>query len=210
MDDFSIILTRPISDDMINSWSNPDKTNPLNCVPCVALFFGFINQTTFNYFNELVRNRGMNEKEINTFFSNLLSEDLTKVIAVHYVPDLYDEMPTNHGIMLFIIRSNDTKHACILAKDSNNEIVMIDPQIQKAIIGRENVNNYFETDQVVRAFVLTTKAETGTNQEKRRRLTGGNKKIKYNKRQNITKNKRTRHSKKQKTTRNKKYRHFKK
>lgn len=207
MDNFSIILNRPISDDMLNSWSNPDPTNPTNCVPCVAYFFGFIDKPTFDYLNELSRDGGILESDINTLFNNLLTDNLTNVTCVHYVPDLYDVMPTNYGIMLFIIRNNGSQHACILAKDSNNEIVMIDPQLQKAVIGRENVNTYFKNDRVIRACVLTAKAETGTNQEKRRRLTGGNKKTKHNKKQK-TNNKKP-NNKKQKTKRNKKYRNYK-
>jgi hypothetical protein len=210
MDNFSIILNRPISDDMINSWSNPDKTNPTNCVPCVAYFFGFIDKPTFDYFNELSREQGMFEADINNLFNKLISDNLTNVTCIHYVPDYYDEMPANYGVILFITRQDGTSHACILAKNSNNEIVMIDPQLEKAIIGKDNVNTYFQNDKVERACFLTSKAETGTNQPKRRRLTGGNKKTKYNKKQNITKNKRTTHSKKRKTTRNKKYRNYKK
>jgi len=209
MDNFSIILNRPISDDMINSWSNPDKTNLTNCVPCVALFFGFIDKPTFNHLNELSRDGGMLEADINNLFNNLITDNLTNVTCVHYVPDFYDEMPANYGVILFITRQDRTSHACILAKNSNNEIVMIDPQLEKAIIGKDNVNTYFQNDKVERACVLTAKAETGTNQEKRRRLTGGNKKTKYNKKDK-TNNKKTKHNKKRKTTRNKKYRHYKK
>jgi hypothetical protein len=213
MDNFSIIIIKPISDDMLYSWMNPDPTNLTNCVPCVALFFGFIDQQTFDHFNELTRNRGMSEVDVNNLFSNLITDNLTSITCVHYVPDLYDIMPSNNGIMLFIRREDDSQHACILAKTSNNEIVMIDPQIQQAVIGRDNVNTYFQNDKVVRACVLSAKLETGTHQKKRSRLTGGNKKTKHNKKQQKTKHnkkQKTKHNKKQKTKRNKKYRHCKK
>jgi hypothetical protein len=205
---------------MLYSWNNPDPTNPTNCVPCVALFFGFIDKPTFDRFNELTRNRGMLEIDINNLFNNLITDNLTSITCVHYVPDLYDLMPKNYGIMLFIKRKDDSKHVCILAKTSNNEIIMIDPQMQQAVIGRENVNAYFQNEKVVRACVLTAKAETGTNQEKRRRLTGGNKKTNYNKKQktnhnkknnkNNKNNKNSKNNKKQKTKRHKKYRDYKK
>jgi hypothetical protein len=150
------------------------------------------------------------EADIDKLFDNLMSDNLHSVTCIKDVPYFYTEIPANYGVILFITRQDGTSHACILAKNSNNEIVMIDPQLEKAVIGEDNVNTYFQNDKVERACFLTAKAETGTNQEKRRRLTGGNKKTKYNKKQNITKNKRTKHSKKRKTTHKKKYRNYKK
>ena len=190
MDQFRDIVFVPITEEMINQWLNPNIHNTTNCVPLSLYFLRFIDYTTYVQLDKISsQQKGFSAVQTDYIMQTLeninqIPTERVRSGVVNFTQFsdneiLYEKMQPNTACAILIERQDKSGHMCILAR-VGNEFTMLDPQTYVIISGLQKIHDFFNTDNVVREWILTRKFEEA-QPEKRRRIAGGKNRTKKQK-----------------------------
>jgi hypothetical protein len=116
------------------------------CTETSLATLGFMMHSTFK--TELIQNKGPRDlDEIQHFMQQSLGGNILSV-RLNYT-DIFNELRSNTGILSLTYRNNEAGHTVILAKNSNNVNILIDPMFGSIYSGNDEINNYLKKENLL-------------------------------------------------------------
>lgn len=159
----STLFQIPLRPEEVTYFENPKNQpdyNPMNCGAVSGQLLGFVSKQTSEIMTEKGIGMGIEEwvQEFNRVSgSQEYSSELTTLAEVE--KDLFPGCAT----LVLFTRSGAVGHYCVLAKDSKNNIYILDPQA-RMVISRGGFSEYFK-QQLFTDFVFVIRTAPRTEDE---------------------------------------------